>query len=286
MEDVLLAVKDRIAKFMMASAEITEGSAANASPARVKVSTSEAIYFDPIYAMKKQEFQAILFDPNSDTSDFSNIHPVTVIACNQSTGTITLKETLDFDVAEGWIIKRAPNFEEVQYVLIGEHTAIPDYPAICVTPASLDIDWMTLVGTTEKSVIRIICHVKADNTENSVKTLSRLTMEVMDAMNADLHLVINRDVSSGYNKTYNSLANKATFGDSKKGNTYLLSSETNWFGDEFWSRFYLSQKVLEPDAPTTGKTYVRVVGTSPNRIIQYYTLDADGVETIVNSVFE
>ena len=153
-------------------------------------------------------------------------------------------------IGVGSIIKRAPNYEEIREVYIGDPSSIPEdaLPAICVMPDNKKVDWLTLQGTEETHNFSIITHVKEDNYQNCVVTLLRITQDLEDLLNADLHLKIKRrdektylaDNIPAYDKVNNSLCTNIDYGYSMKG-TYCMSSKITWFGTEYWFRMHLVQ---------------------------------------------
>lgn len=232
MYNLTIALRNRIRDYLVASTYTTQIYTANTDPAIVHVSNSHN--FNVWWAMKNKPE---IFIRESITKQVYNCEIKDV---NIDTNTITLNAPIDATLNVGTLIKRAPNYEEIKCVLIGDPDVIDDYPAICISPGNKAIEWQVLLGTKETFHFNIITHVKEDNQENSTLTLLRITQDLEDLLNADLHLKVTReDYPDQYNRVYNSLVNSVEYGFSVK-NEFLKSSKMAWFGDEFWMKYFLA----------------------------------------------
>ena len=225
------SMRNRIKAFFQAST-FTSETANPATPMIIKV--QNARYFR-VYISMKDMPQVLIKDKVT-----GEVFKCKVKEANSLDNTLTLKDPLPKVLNMGSLVKRAPNYEEVGDILLGDPDVISKYPAICVVPTSKDLEWMTLTGTTENFNLSIIVHVKEDNQENSTISQLRIAQDLEDMLMADLHMDIQgRDYPEQYNKTYNSMVKSVDFGYSMK-NEMLKSAKITWFGSEFWWRTYLA----------------------------------------------
>jgi hypothetical protein len=227
-----MSMRNRLKAFMQASSKTVEVCPIS-DPTIIKVEDSR--YFNIWWAMKEMP-QVLIQDKVTKEVFKCKIQNV-----NPTDNTITLKDPLTKVLNIGSVIKRAPNYEEIRGVYLGDIDIIENYPAICVVPLNKDVDWQTLQGTQEDFNMSIIVHVKEDNQENSMISLLRIVQDVEDMLMADLHMTIQgRDYPNQYNKTYNSRVKNVEYGASAKSEM-LKSAKITWFGTEFWWRIYLAQ---------------------------------------------
>lgn len=234
MNALMLSLKNRLKEFLDSKTFVTQNYISNTDPAIVFV--DDVSKFNVTFAMRNYPQATFYF--NSGGTDVKL--RVKIKAVDKTNNTITLDSPPTQDIPIGAYLKRTPNWQEVNGFYLGDPASIPanNLPAICVSPSSKDIEWYTLTGTKEKEVFNIFVHVLEDNQDDSTITMVRLVEDVVELLNADLHIKIQgRDVG-GYNRTYNSLVNSIQYGYSNKGQ-FCKSAQISWFGEEYWSRMYV-----------------------------------------------
>jgi hypothetical protein len=233
MINLMTALKNRVKDFLTCQTTLTQPYVANADPAYLYV--ADATYFNVLFASRNYPQISAYY-----TSGGQQIKvKLTVKEVDITNNILTLGAPSTTGIPTGAVIKRTPNWEEVKGFYLGDPASIPanKLPAICVSPTSKDISWQTLTGTKEHQTFSIFVHVIEDNQDNSTLLLARITEDIEDLLNADLHIKIQRDIA-GYNRTYNSLVTGTQYGYSNKGQ-FCKSSQITWFGDEYWSRLYV-----------------------------------------------
>lgn len=235
MYNFCITLKKRLKDFLMGKAKLTAPYTANSSPASVVI--DDSTIFNIVWANKNWP-QALIFPDVTKPNEF---YRVKIKAVDKSTETITFADPIPANLPVGTVIKRAPAYKEIQTVVLGDWTVLPAYPAICIEPTSKNTEWQTLITTKETVTFNIYVHVLAENNENAVLQSTRITEDVLDLLNADLHIKLEEmDKSDHYNRPYNSLAKDVNYGFSNKG-AFLRSSMITWSADTHWLRMIAAQ---------------------------------------------
>ena len=227
MYNFCISLKKRIKDFMMAKNTLIAAYTANTNPAILTLDDSKN--FNIVWGMKN--FPQILIFP--DPSNPFAHYRAKIKAVDKDTEKITLVDPISVNLPIGTIVKRAPSYVEIQDVILGDPTVIPAYPAITIEPSSRSHEWQTLLTTKESSVINFMVHVLEDNTENAVLAGVRITEDLVDLLNADLHIKLDEmdktppDYPTAYNRPYNSLVRDVQYGHTNKG-AFLRSSLISW----------------------------------------------------------
>lgn len=223
------ALKNRIANFMRSNTSLRAKYTAMSNPAELWV--EDAKYFHIAFAMRNE--------PQYKIQVGNAQYRVKVIDVNLEENSIRLEEPIDVDLPVGTKIFRAPNYEWVGKVMLGDPPVLAagDYPCICIVPESKKHSWQTFSypGTQERMSYSIITHILMDNDfERKERAIQRITEDLEDLLNADLHLYVPDREREGDNRIYNSLVESVEYGYSYKGKQFLRSSKISWFGEEFW----------------------------------------------------
>jgi hypothetical protein len=233
MINLMIALRDRIKQFLTCQTTLTQEYTANSDPGYLYV--ADATYFNIVFASRNYPQICAYYPSGGQTIKVK----LTIKDVDVDNKILTLGSPSTSTIPIGAIIKRTPNWEEVKGFYLGDPASIPanKLPAVCVSPSNKEISWQTLTGTKEKQSFSIFTHVIEDNQDNSTMLLARITEDIEDLLNADLHIKIKRDIA-GYNRTYNSLVGGTQYGYSQKGQ-FCKSSQINWSGDEYWSRMFI-----------------------------------------------
>lgn len=240
MNSLMISLKNRIQNFLSYKTKIIETYYSGSTITQLKV--NDVSNFNVGFAMRNYP-QAIIYVPygGAVSSNYKKIK-IKIKEVDTTNNILILSEplTLDYTIPVDSYIKRTPNWIEVKGYFLGDPTSIPatQLPAICVVPTSKDIEWYTLTGTKERESFNILIHTLADNQENSEITMTRIAEDVVELLNADLHLKIEGRDIEGYNRVFNSLVTNVSYAYSNKGQ-FCRTAQISWFGEEYWSRMYV-----------------------------------------------
>ena len=240
MNSLMTSLRDRIQNFLSYKTKIIEEYTIGTTITQIKV--NDVSNFNVGFAMRNFP-QATIYIPygGAVSLNYKKIK-IKIKEVDTTNNILILPEplTLEYTIPIDSYIKRTPNWIEVKGYYLGDPTSIPStkLPAICVVPVSKDIEWYTLTGTKEKESFNILVHTLADNQDHSELTMTRITEDVVELLNADLHLqIVGRD-REGYNKVFNSLVTNISYAFSNKGQ-FCRTAQISWFGEEYWSRMYV-----------------------------------------------
>lgn len=242
MKDLMISLRNRLESFLSHKTTVTSAYVANTSPAVISVDDISG--FNIGFAMRNFPQATIYFFDSVASKDIRVRTKIKEV--DRDNKLVTFENPINVDIPIGAYIKRTPNWTEVKGFYLGDPASIPatKLPAICVSPSNKEIKWMTLTGTTEKQTFNIYVHVLDDNQDNSTITLTRITEDVVELLNADLHMKIEGRDIEGNNRPYNSLVTSIQYGHSSKGQ-FCKSSQISWFGDEYWGRLYVVNQDLQ-----------------------------------------
>ena len=229
MIDVVLALKKRIERFMLADSATTE--AASVGDTTIKINTTDAMFFDIVKQYKSRPKIGIYIEDSS----IMTLHKVEDV--DRSDGTLTISPALVDNVPSGSAVERWPGQERFYRVYIGDVQVIHDLPAIVISPMNMKREWVTLpTGSDEMFNIDISVYVKDDGQEESTLTLLSAAQELDDLLMADLHMRIGVTPESPADRVYNSMVTQVDYGYIQKGTAFIKAAQLHWFASEYMLR--------------------------------------------------
>lgn len=236
MIDVSMALKNRIQRFMQAYTTTTV--AAYAGGKTLTGTPAEVAYFDVIGLTKSNPKIGIL-PADGNTVIFNKIHSV-----DRDAGTIQLTSPLAIDVPLGSVVKRTPGWTEINTIILGDVEVVNSFPAIIISPNSMQREFRTLgVGTNEVFNINIGLYVMEDGHENSMLTLMGATQELDDLLMADLHLPIPTVPGGQPGYATQSKVSSINYTYVQKGSSFIKGAELSWEATTFIIRHLISHSV-------------------------------------------
>lgn len=226
MIDVVLALKKRIERFMLADSATTQQ--ANAGDTIIYINPVDSQFFDLVPQYKSRPKIGIYIED----SNIMTLHKIESV--NRQTGEIGISPALVDNVPAGSAVERWPGQERFYRVYIGDVEVIYDLPAIVISPMSMKREWVTLpTGADEMFNIDISIYVKDDGNEESTLTLLSAAQELDDLLMADLHLRIPTNLESPSDRVYNSLVSQIDYGYIQKGTAFIKAAQLHWFATEY-----------------------------------------------------
>lgn len=235
-QKTMVALKARIRAFMMARANVLVAMPVGTTTTTLQV--DDVSKFNVCHIMRNYP-QVIVFDLTTGTKAIGFLRLKSV---DTTANTMTFSENPDFNIPIGAIIKFASNWTELKAVRLGDPTVLDEYPVICIEPTSKANSFVTLPGGMNEAMsFDIFTHVLDDNSENAVYTCIRLTEDLEDLLNGDMHLKVDTmDKTEQYNRPYKSMVTNSNYGRSNKG-AFLRSSQMTWTADMYWFKFIAAQ---------------------------------------------
>jgi len=229
MIDIVLALKKRIERFMLASSATTEDASVGSN--QIKIDIVDAMFFDIVKQYKSRPKIGIYIE----NTNILTLHKVEHV--DRATGTLTISPNLVDNVPSGSFVERWPGQERFNRVYIGDVEVIYDLPAIVIAPMNMQREWVTLpTGADEKFNIDISIYVQDDGNEESTLTLLSAAQELDDLLMADLHIRIPVLPESPADHVYNSLVTQVDYGYIQKGTAFIKAAQLHWFATEYMLR--------------------------------------------------
>lgn len=219
MIDLILALKKRIERFMLASSITT--TEANFSDKSVFIRTSDVQWFNLVSQMETRPKIGIKI-ANTNITSLHVVHAV-----NIQTGELTIEPDLIDSVPAGSWVERWPGQMRFNRVYIGGVDAPYDPPAIIIEPTNMHREWVTL-PTGADQLYNIDIHVLVQDDGNEEGTLSMLSAagELDDLLMADLHMRMAVLSNSPSDRPYNSLVQGIDYGAAFQKETGFLKMAT------------------------------------------------------------
>lgn len=229
MIDVVLALKKRIERFMLADTLTT--AEAYAGDTSIQIREVDCMFFDIVKQYKSKPHIGIYI---SD-SNIVSLHKVESV--DRSTSTLKISPALIDDIVSGSVVTKMPGMERFERVFIGDVETIYESPAFVIIPVSLNREWVTLpTGSDERFLINIQTLIQDDGNEESTLALLSATQELDDLLMCDLHMKVAVSLNSPSDRIYNSMVQSIDYGTIQKGTAFLKASSITWWANEYLIR--------------------------------------------------
>lgn len=229
MIDVVLALKKRIERFMLADTLTVSDS--YAGDTSIQIREVDCMFFDIVKQYKSRPKIGIYIAD----SNIMSLHQIESV--DRSTSTLGISPALIDDIASGSVVERLPGQERINRVFIGDIETIYEFPAIVIAPMNLEREWMTLpTGSNETLNITVSLYLQDDGNEETTLALLSATQELDDLLMADLHLRHAVLPESPADRVYNSMVRSINYGYIQKGTFAIKASQLNWFANQYLIR--------------------------------------------------
>lgn len=228
MINIVLALKKRLERFIMAESVLTE--ACSPGDNTIKIRTTDSMFFDIVNHYKSKP-RIVIYNPNSSTS-YDSYHSLTAV--DRSTGTLSVFPDLADSFDEGCRVKRCPGQQIFNRILIGDVSQKYELPAIVISPSHQSRKWVTLpTGSDEKFEINISVCIQDQGNEEAELSLLSAVQEIDDLLMADLHLRVPSGPNDQSDRVYNSLVSDIDYGYIQRDTAFIKAATLSWFADQY-----------------------------------------------------